>query len=215
MVKRTGSKPPEVGSKILSPEEMIRCNAEATKYTVGKFSLTISPDDSFQYFGKEDRFILFVAETVRWLKLHLNNSNVTLFPELSGRGRLHWHGWIEVPKIRIREFYLFDVLRLQSMGHIELDSCLQETHDVYDCYVRKQRSIFDEVTASNVHFTDGCISITHKRTLEAIMGINISKAGSARKTLPLSGDSKRLGKLRVSKDTPLDISTLGFKEPSF
>lgn len=123
------------GSKLLSPEEML--NTDGTS-----FSITINFDERMQsYSVVECRETLFYSNSHKWFKDNLKYCKLRLRLEVSAKGRLHWHGTIEIKGGEIGMFYLYDVPRLLLAANIELDKINDPAK--WNEYCRKQSGIFD------------------------------------------------------------------------
>lgn len=158
MVKKKVFSLVDNGSKIVSPENILDIHDE--------FSISLNPTE--QYYNDPDRFVLWSAYVYKYLKDRIKYSRLWLYPELSGKGRLHMHGYIEIDDKA--KFYLFDVPYLVQLGNTEIDTICVTTcnhePDQEDCsvkrwllYVKKQQSMMHPLTETNVLYSDGYMSI--------------------------------------------------------
>lgn len=67
----------------------------------------------------------------------LHFCNISVFQELSRKGRFHFHGYIKINKIL--EFYIHDLAKLRHYGTYEIDKINNE--DVWETYIHKQERI--------------------------------------------------------------------------
>jgi hypothetical protein len=118
-------------SKLLSIEDV----KLDTKYT-----FTVSPCDDHQYFNEDDREEKFRKLFKMYFKKWIN-INVFLYPELSPRGRLHFHGTIMFKTEKsIKKFFLFYVSDILRKSQIEIDTIGDA--DTWRIYCSKQAKYF-------------------------------------------------------------------------
>lgn len=136
---------PQNGSKFIAPENVVVDRA---------YSITLNPSDN-QYYNEEvhNRFNLWTASVYTFLKT-LKYCDLYLFPEISGKGRLHMHGLIKIKLVA--EFYAHDVARLQMFGNTEVDTVNDEA--VWEKYCTKQVNVLRELTETNKFYDNlGCM----------------------------------------------------------
>lgn len=123
----------DAGSVIVSPE---------TVSVTNWYTLTINPE--IQLFGDPDRFVLVSSYVYGALK-KINHIECYLYPEISGKGRIHFHGKIRISDIP--DFYLYGVYKLFLIGHTEIDTIKDMV--VWDTYITKSCSVMAELCRSN------------------------------------------------------------------
>lgn len=103
------------------------------------YAITLSPDDSWQYFSQEDRLLKF-KKTFENMYYKIKSTNyIYTVIEISSNGRLHLHGHIRI--LNKKMFYLNHLHLLQTFG-----SCyIEEPPDKWDEYLIKQKGDFGEV----------------------------------------------------------------------
>lgn len=139
MVKRiVDSSPLDNGSSVVAPDVYMRDG-------YSKLTITINP--ARQEFGSLDRFIIVTGLIYKLLK-SLKHANYYMYPELSGKGRIHYHGWLEIHDVP--QFYLMDVPRLIEHGHIKIDT--HDGTDKWDIYITKSTGYMNDLTNTNIHF---------------------------------------------------------------
>lgn len=104
------------------------------------YTFTVSPSDDYQYFNEDDRedkfYKLWKMYFRKWIDI-----NVYLHPELSPRGRLHFHGTILFKTEKaIKKFYLFYVSDILRKSQIEIDTITDP--DKWSLYCAKQSKYF-------------------------------------------------------------------------
>lgn len=136
------------GSKLVSPELL----------TSGqKLAITVNPSDCFQWFeSPEDRFSL-VTDYVYKLFKGIPNLTLELYPEVSSKGRIHFHGYIGIKDIM--NFYIMFVPLLIGRNHIEIDT-LSQDQKVYETYIKKSVKCMKPLTMCNRNYDDcGCMKV--------------------------------------------------------
>lgn len=122
------------------------------------YSITLNPNDSHQYAGKQDRMEKFrnnyYGITVKWAQLGINyvlytelsepkNSNGTIGP------RLHLHGIIKFKTNEaIKRFLLFEYYELTRCGIVDIDTI--DDMDYWQKYIQKQQHIINETPLTNL-----------------------------------------------------------------
>lgn len=154
--------PPKQQSNLkqsLTDSSKVKFNKGTAPYAVGKFidiqdikvntkyAFTINPSDDHQYWNaREHRSVEFehYCQTVLdQLQFHYK-----LYLEISGAGRLHWHGWIwfESPK-EILIFYLYQVHHFIKHNMIKM-STITDEHK-WETYCTKQHEIMKVIISSD------------------------------------------------------------------
>lgn len=107
------------------------------------YTFTISPNDDYQYFDKEDRLHKFISYWRRYFCTKMySNIAVLLHIELSPAGRLHAHGRISFNNMRtITLFYLNNINMLLDRAQVEIDTI--EDEEKWDNYCTKQADYFN------------------------------------------------------------------------
>jgi len=107
------------------------------------YAITLSPDDSWQYFCQEDRLTKFVKTfTNLYYKIKSTNYIYTVI-EISSNGRLHVHGHIRI--LNKKMFYLDHLHLLQTFG-----SCyIEDPPEKWDEYMKKQEGDFGSIHTHN------------------------------------------------------------------
>lgn len=105
-----------------------------------KYSFTVSPCDDYQYFNEDDREDKFRKMFKMYFK-KWKSINVYLYPELSPRGRLHFHGTLLFKTEKsIKTFYLFYISDILRKAQIEIDTIGDE--EKWRLYCVKQSKYF-------------------------------------------------------------------------
>jgi len=133
----------DAGSVIVSPETV----SVTTWYT-----LTINPE--IQLFGDPDRFMLVSSYVYGALK-KINHITCQLYPEISGKGRIHFHGRIRIHDIT--DFFIYGVYKLFNIGHIEIDTISDS--EVWEKYITKSKSYMEDLLKGNPIYLNGNMSI--------------------------------------------------------
>lgn len=131
----------DAGSVIVSPETV-----SVTEW----YTITINPET--QLFGDPDRFMLVSSYVYGKLK-NINHIECYLYPEISGKGRIHFHGKIKI--IDVIDFYLYGVYKLMLIGHIEIDTI--KDVKVWDTYMTKSCPMMASLcrsTPTNVYLSE-------------------------------------------------------------
>lgn len=139
------------------------------------YSITVNPDDKFQYLGKSDRMQSFrnlIAGI--FVKYPQQKTDYYLMVELSeprevnppGVGpRLHIHGMIRFNSNKaVKQFLLTDFYQLTRLGHVDID--VVNDFEYWDDYIHKQFVILQEFPISNYDSRKLMIE-TFKATCEA------------------------------------------------
>lgn len=112
-----------------------------------KYTLTISPNDDYQYFNHKssDREKNFRESFEEFFTMvDFQGINIYLHPELSPRGRLHFHGTILFKTEKaIKLFYMDAIHVMLRRSQIEMDTI--KDAEVWDTYCKKQSKYFDWV----------------------------------------------------------------------
>lgn len=112
-------------SKQFDPKKM---------FTSTRYTFTLNPSDSFQYFGKVARY----AKAIRAIQASLESltyCEYELYPEVSKKGRIHFHGYIDI--IEPARFQLYDVHILTKISIYEIDVLTDP--DVWKAYIEKDK----------------------------------------------------------------------------
>lgn len=98
------------------------------------YAFTINPIDKLQMFKSFTRISDINKESHKYLAML---KHYVLYPELSPKGRFHYHGWIWFDNdLEINEFYLSYLPSVQSMASYEMDTI--EDLKVWTDYCTKQ-----------------------------------------------------------------------------
>lgn len=127
-------KPPKYDMKIIKPE-CVELNIP--------YAITVNPCDDHQYFKLDTSSRI---ESCKIFMIHcIDNMAATpiiLYPEVSSKGRIHWHGLIKFKTYPdVLKFFITHVPGLLSKASIEIDT-ISDPH-VWDEYCTKQKSLFD------------------------------------------------------------------------
>lgn len=104
-----------------------------------RYSITLNPEDAYQFWDMPDRLALFEKHHLNHLKklaIH-DRINVCVFDlhlELSPAGRLHYHGYLRM--LNKKTFYLYTLHKLAKQYQYEID--VINDPQVWDDYVNKQ-----------------------------------------------------------------------------
>lgn len=109
------------------PDFSKKCMYRETTYT-----LTLNPDDSHQFMGKIDRFRKCIKKVLTKLSF-IHHAHYTLTPEISKKGRIHFHGKLTV--LHPVDFQLYDVISMMKWSIFEIDDLTHPT--VWEAYVKK------------------------------------------------------------------------------
>lgn len=94
------------------------CSME--NYKLGDYlPITINPAE--QFFGEDCRLSIIIDSMYKFLRDNTDYSRFELWPEISGKGQVHFHGIVRVGNPI--KFHLMDVPRLIMYGHINIDIC--------------------------------------------------------------------------------------------
>lgn len=124
-----------------------------------KYTITIAPDDSHQYFEvpkRDGRLLKFIS----WARIYIYkaflNNEYELFTEVSPRGRLHFHGTIKFKSNEhLLDFYIYTIPHLLKSNQIEIDTI--KDPKVWDEYKRKQQKFNLPVITSNDKINKLCL----------------------------------------------------------
>lgn len=118
------------------------------------YSITLCPSDSFQYFGKPDRYRKFYNTLYEaLLSVHFKYKMYIEISEprgvIKGNGpRLHTHGILYLPTRKsVKNFLLEDIYKLTRIGIIEIDTI--DDMMIWQQYCRKHFDILRFKPLSN------------------------------------------------------------------
>lgn len=139
---------------------------EVEKLNVGEvYAITLNPPDTLAPHNDPllpySNFLKEVNRIYAELITKCKHSAMILYPELSHKGRLHFHGYLQITNVIA--FMLNDLLHLRSMCHFEIDTISYEEIEkadgdtsppvtgaqVYDKYIRKQLHLIAPLFKSN------------------------------------------------------------------
>lgn len=137
--------------QCIKPEDVIPFN----KYT---FSYNPEEQPSVQRF-----YSIRLNEMESWSqKIYdvfdsLKYSRIDTYVEISGSGRLHFHGYIRI--YDIPNFYFYDLKKLKHYGTYEIDFITDPLK--WDLYCKKQKDFMDQFCSKNgiiYHYTKSDIA---------------------------------------------------------
>lgn len=104
------------------------------------YSITLNPDNAFQYFGEQNRLITWYNKIKQWLNITIKNTAyMEMMPEVSPHGRLHLHGYIKI--IDKISFYVDIIHILEQHFQLEIDEIDINTGKNWDEYIIKQSDL--------------------------------------------------------------------------
>ncbi len=106
------------------------------------YSFTINPSDAGQYFKATtiQRFRQFTDYNFKHLNtILLDYCDITVYPEISRQGRIHYHGYIRINDIF--NFHLFSLHRLKEVYIYEIDTIDKSTK--WSEYIHKDKSVIE------------------------------------------------------------------------
>ncbi|AXH77558.1 MAG: putative replicase-associated protein [Cressdnaviricota sp.] len=101
-----------------------------------RYAITINPCDKMQKFRDPLRLTSFLNEISKLLYHNNKIYRYTLYPELSPKGRLHYHGYITI--LDIDTFYLYSIPNLLKMSTIVIKPIKEESKEMWQNYCIKQ-----------------------------------------------------------------------------
>lgn len=123
---------PKQRSKLMSYEDVVE-----NEY----YAITINPSDKYQYFRCENRLGKCLCAIDPILYYNKNCFEYILWPEISSRGRVHYHGKIKI--INKNFFYLSVVPHLLSRATVYMDEIKDENWE--NVYCKKQDKFHEYV----------------------------------------------------------------------
>ncbi len=143
MVRKKSSKSP-LWSEGYKPRNRV---PDPHKLSDGWYAFTINPCDSFQMFNlRRERFIKFIGMFIPWFNDECSHVLYYLYPELSKLGRLHFHGYLRVPRKNTNWFYTYWVPRVTSMCSIDIselkENGISKEYTNWEDYCTKQQDLF-------------------------------------------------------------------------
>lgn len=112
------------------------------------YTFTLNPCDECQFMKKRRDRDVYVTEalqaTLGEIKKHFK---YILVPEISHKGRYHFHGYIEI--INVSQFYLYAIPKLMGFSRIEIDTI--KDHQIWANYIYKNREIMEPLTEVRWH----------------------------------------------------------------
>jgi len=84
-----------------------------------KYAVSLNPCDDCQYWNVDDRYKKFLAKFFTCMR-ETKYAKYILYPEMSSKGRLHFHGTIEI--FDVLNFYLYDLSVLRLFCQYEIDT---------------------------------------------------------------------------------------------
>lgn len=114
------------------------------------YSVTLNPNDRYQYWDHEKRFEMFCKWLLKIMHGLRSHVELDLHTEISLKGRLHAHGKIVFKDVY--NFYLKDFNMLIGMCNIDIDTI--NNQDIWDTYVSKQQdaSTYKHYTLDDTSF---------------------------------------------------------------
>jgi len=114
---------------------------EELKYG-GDYAITINPLHGIALNQKESAYL---REQIKQLMDVFKHNSVTLYPEVSPMGKIHFHGYFHLESLT---GWLKDVLRLQVYGTFVLKHLFQqeaEQGNKWELYVKKQSALWADL----------------------------------------------------------------------
>lgn len=120
------------------------------------YSMTLNPNDKYQFAGKPDRMQLF-RNTYYGIMVGWTETNYLFYTELSEPKnvngtigpRLHLHGFIKFTSNKaIKNFLLHEVYKLSKLGIVDIDTISDEEY--WKKYCKKQQHIIMEKPLTNM-----------------------------------------------------------------
>lgn len=108
MKKKTLKFPPIIAPSTCIPMERMNVHS----HYAFTFNPSIQPD-AFPHLS-------VYVDNIKKMLLELQYCNVILFPEMSHKGRWHYHGYIQI--ISVPSFFMEDIPLLQKISQYEIDS---------------------------------------------------------------------------------------------
>lgn len=120
------------------------------------YSMTLNPNDKYQYPGKQDRMQLF-RNTYYGIFVGWTDTNYLFYTELSEPKnvngtigpRLHLHGFIKfTTNAAIKRFLLHEHYKLNRIGIVDIDTI--DDQEYWKKYCKKQQHIIMEKPLTNM-----------------------------------------------------------------
>lgn len=110
-------------------------------------AFTLNPCDAFQFSSlRKERYFKHVEMFIPWVKDVCDRCEFWLYPELSGLGRIHYHGYLRIPKKDLLYFYLYTVVKLTDLCTVVIkdltDEVISELYASWEDYASKQQHLF-------------------------------------------------------------------------
>ncbi|UOF82064.1 rep protein [Circoviridae sp.] len=127
------------------------------------YAITINPNDKHQYFHNPIRLGNFLTDLKKEYLYKIDGTyEFDVYPEVSSKGRLHWHGFIKVyDKVN---FYLFDIPNIIRKGTLVIREMNDE--DSWLEYVTKHREFHTYIREHNYTKIPIRCKTKHKKNIE-------------------------------------------------
>ncbi len=118
-------------------------NEKSTMYKKDEiYSFTVNPSDAGQFFRGNS--IHRIRDAINYNVKHFNNilvdySDITLYPEISRQGRIHYHGYIRINDVF--NFHVNTLHKLKDKYIYEIDTI--KDSDIWSKYILKDKSIME------------------------------------------------------------------------
>jgi hypothetical protein len=109
-----------------------------------QYAFTLNPSDKHQHFGKTNRLSKCITE-LEVILFH-NSASYCLFPEISKKGRVHYHGYIKIHNPY--NFFLNAIHYILNHGTIVIKKI--EDEGKWEDYILKQHGIMLEECQINL-----------------------------------------------------------------
>lgn len=138
---------PYVKARNLIPEyEVFECDTS--------YAITYNPCDKIQHFRAHDRLTLCTAEVLEKVFFSMHTFEIVLYPEISKKGRIHYHGYITV--FDKDAFYCHNIHHLMTHGTCVIKAISDKA--VWFKYIMKQATFhkyFSQMTLYKIPLTKG------------------------------------------------------------
>lgn len=99
------------------------------------YSFTLNPSDKHQYWNEKLRRFEKVVTNIKKLLGFILYAEYELYPEISIKGRVHFHGYLSV--LDPVNFLLYDVKKLETCSIYEIDTIANP--EVWRSYIQKDK----------------------------------------------------------------------------
>ena len=149
-----------MGSDHYSKQRYVSLNLEDIVPN-GIYSFTLNPSSQFE--SQETRFSLMYKTIENIFDDFFNTIHVTLYPEISKLGRIHFHGYIQI--IKPLDFYLHIIPKLMKVCTFEIDT--YDGNSKWETYITKQKKYIEpECKNYNLPYPMTSTTIRHRKIEE-------------------------------------------------